>query len=260
MLSNTEIGNQINKYRGSQLRKVEIFILLFSFLLLSLIPFFIGFYRSIYGYAQYGPTAAKSWGVFWFFLSIFFLIPIISYGLYRINRSQLLISLYTSGIKIRRLFRNELIILWDQVTDLYVTQERAIANIRPSRTYCIIKTTDSKQVTLRSSEIDNLLELITQIKSFVYIHLYPGTLEAYRVGRALTFGPIEIHRKYIKIKRFDIMPSSKQVCWKDVDYITIKSGYLILRLHNQKTYQIKVSKIPNIEILFRLIEDYARIN
>jgi hypothetical protein len=250
------IGNQLNLYHGMHLRRREI-ILIVAFLCLSLIPFFVGLYRTLYGYAQYGSVAAISWGVIWFSISIFFLFLIVGYGIYRLNISKLNITLHTAGICIKSPFKRKYYIRWDQVTELYVNQERTNSSTRNPDIHCIIRTSD-KRLSLRTSQIENLLELITQIKSSVYIHLYPRICAKFRVGSVISFGPLEIQKKYISVKGRGFIPATTQIYWKDIGFITLKSGYLLLKLHNKKQYELRAAKIPNVEILFQLIEDRAR--
>jgi hypothetical protein len=80
---NFEIGPQINTYRGYKLHPRELLIIFLSLIFLFVIPFLIGFYRTLYGYAQFGPVAAKTWGISYVLLSLIFLFFIVTYILYR---------------------------------------------------------------------------------------------------------------------------------------------------------------------------------
>jgi hypothetical protein len=258
MISRADLGLQQNIYRGPQIRKYEIIILIFSFFVLSLIPFYIGLYKTLYGYAQFGPAAAGSWGVYWLYLSFIFFILILGFALYRLFLSKLCVSIHSSGIIITRALRKDRIVLWEQIAELYVNQKRANSKGPTVHTDCLILTTDKRKFWLRTSVLKNSLELITRIKSAVYIHLYPSIIENYRKGKVLIFGPIEIQLRYIKLNRFSYISKTSQIAWKDIDFVTIKSGYLQVVLQNHKIYQVRIAKIPNTELLLRLIQDRAR--
>lgn len=254
MITETKLGPCLNKYRGSQLGKREVIFVLVSLILLSLIPFYIGLYKYLYGYAQFGSVAAKSWGIIWFVTSIFFMILIICYCFYRIYFMKLSISLHPSGIQIKKLFRKDLTILWNQISDLHLNQERNLFNRNKIDTLCILHTKDNKKLILKSSMIINSLELITQIKSSVYIHLYPRLQENYKNGKLLIFGPIQIQNKNIEITRIFRRSAPRHILLNDINFITIKSGYLHIKLQNQKHYWVRAAKIPNVELLLELIK------
>jgi hypothetical protein len=255
METKIDIGPQITKYRGLQFRKFEVIFTFISLVFFFAIPFLVGFYRILYGYTQYGLVAARTWGLSWLFLSIFFLIVIGIHFLNRLAVTKLSISIHRYGMTVHRPLWKDRIIRWDQVTDLYVVQER-FSSIQPSfLTHTVICTADNKRLTLRESEVQNLLHLVTQIKSSVYIHLKPRLQESYRIGNVVYFGPLEVHKKYLSLKLRFIGFAFKQVNWKDIEFVTIKSGHLLLKLHTHKQYRIRISRIPNLEILMFLIND-----
>lgn len=257
-LPHQEFGPQIGIYNGKRINRGEIITIFFLFIALFVIPFLVGFYRAVYGYAHYGVVAGISWGLVWFIFSFSILILIAIYCIYRLNIARFSISLHKSGVYFHRLLGKSQFFQWNDISALYVNLKQVNSKYRALSINALIRTKENETLSLRESSIENLPELITQIKSAVYIHLNPVFRERFRAGEAISFGPIDIQRKYIKIKRLGIKPPSPIIPWMEVSLITVRSGYLLVKLNNNSLYRIRAAKIPNLEILLRLIEDKTR--
>lgn len=166
--------------------------------------------------------------------------------------------MHRNGLIIHRAFRKDLMIRWNEVTALYVIQEKSSRQAHSYRTIAHIQTENNKRISLKESQVENLIHLVTQIKSSVYIHLLPRIMEKFKQGKVLSFGPLEIHKQYVSIKSHLIGFSLKHKKWNDIDYVTIRSGYMLIEIHSHKRIRIKVSKIPNLEILLSVMNQRTR--
>lgn len=251
-------GSQISLYKGRSITVGEVITIALIVIFFIVMPFLVGFYRTLYGYAQYGIAAAFSWGFYWFLISFSILILITLYCLYRLVVARFFISVHKSGIHLHRLFKYDQFMHWEDISALYVNQEHSRITKGSLLTSAVILTNKNKKISLRESMIENLPELITQIKSAVYVHLYPTFRDKFRAGELVSFGPVEIQKKYLNIRRYNIKPSSLKIPWSDITSMTIRSGYLLVKLHNNSVYRIRAAKIPNLEILLYLVEDITR--
>lgn len=249
----SDIGLHINVYHGYRIRNIEFFTTLLLLFVLFVIPFFVGLYRTIYGYAQYGPVPAFSWGFPWLVFSFVCFLLISIYFIYRLNIARVFIHLHTHGILIQKLLRKERTFRWEDISELYVIQQQLRSNSKSHSTKAVIYTMDNVRLSFRDSMIENLPELLTQIKASVYIHQYPKIRERFHMGKVMSFGPINVQSRYIKINQAGIKRQSPQIHYAEINRITVKSGQLLIKLKTNIVYRINTATVPNIEILLDLI-------
>lgn len=254
-----DIGPQLNTYRGYRIRNNVIIATISSFIILILIPFLIGLYRTLYGYAQYGPVAALSWGFPWLSFSFVCFLLISIFVIYRLNIAKFSIILHKHGIIIHKMLRKTQIFRWEDISALYVIKHQSRSTTKSINTKAVIFTTENVRLSLQDSMIENLPELLTQIKASVYVHLYPEIQDRFHAGEVISFGPINLHSRYIKINRGGINRQSPKIPFTDIYRITVKSGQLLIKLNNNQDFQISTAKIPNIEILLDLISNKTNI-
>ncbi len=97
---------------------------------------------------------------------------------------------------------------------------------------------------------DNLQDaddLIDPIKRNVFALLLPPLTSSYNSGKALTFGPVTIHRQN------GLQMGGKVHRWDDIMDVKIVRGRFTITLRDSKHYEEHTSAIPNIEMLCRII-------
>lgn len=104
------------------------------------------------------------------------------------------------------------------------------------------------------SSIDNIKNLISIIKSHVYPLILPGFFQQLSIGDQINFGPLSIRQD-------SLIHGQKIIFWQNIKSILIKSGYLLVEFF-EKQHKLKIPtySIPNIELLFILINKYRGIS
>lgn len=254
-----DIGPRLSIYQGYPIRKIEAAATLSLLFIVCGVPFLIGLYRTLYGYAQFGSVAAVSWGFPWFIFSFIFFLIISVYAIYRLSIARVSITLHKHGIIIQKMLRKNQTIRWEDISELYVIQLTSRSKNKSIDTKAVIATKDNSRFSLKDSMIDNLLELLTQIKASVYVHLYPKIRDRFRAGETISFGPLIIHPRHIKIIRGVFIPRSSHVPFTDINRITVKSGHLLIKYLNNQDIRISAGKVPNLEILLDLIRSKTKV-
>jgi hypothetical protein len=96
----------------------------------------------------------------------------------------------------------------------------------------------------RLSKVGGLAE---QIKPPVFAHLWPPLAQRYQAGEALTFGPVTVDRQH------GPQLDGKSFAWDAIQNVQVERGQLKVQLKDGQHHAVRVSKIPNIELLSRLI-------
>ncbi|MBR7827652.1 hypothetical protein KDK95_15140 [Actinospica sp. MGRD01-02] len=79
-------------------------------------------------------------------------------------------------------------------------------------------------------------------------HVLPLMLDRFRAGEMLEFGPLHIDRKGLIYERLD-------VAWPEVTSVTVLGRIaLIFHLTEKRRFSVKLGKIPDLNVLLRLIE------
>jgi len=81
----------------------------------------------------------------------------------------------------------------------------------------------------------------------VFALLEPPPAQHYRAGEALTFGPVTIHHQN------GLQTDGKPDAWNAIKNIEVERGRFKITQKDGKHHEVRVSAIPNIELLCRLI-------
>ena len=101
------------------------------------------------------------------------------------------------------------------------------------------------------NSIENLPDLITQIKAKVYKNLIPQVEESFAYGNPISFGKLSIQKNYLQI---NYKNKPDRIPWTELNSISIDSGKLKIAKKNHKEYHIMISDIDNLEILINIIK------
>jgi len=85
------------------------------------------------------------------------------------------------------------------------------------------------------------------IKRAVFALLEPALAQRYRAGEDLTFGPVTIHHQK------GLHMDGKPYAWDGIQNMEVERGRFKITLKDGQHHEVRVSAIPNIELLCRLI-------
>ena len=111
--------------------------------------------------------------------------------------------------------------------------------------YTLIKRNGEKL--LLNDVLKDVEEIIEPIKRNVFALLLSPLTQQYDSGQAVTFGPVTIHRQN------GVQINGKSYAWNDIMDIKVERGRFIITLRDSKQHEVRVSAIPNIELLCQMI-------
>jgi hypothetical protein len=269
-------GSWIAVYQTHRLHFSNLGGLLFCGILMVVIPFALGVTSLYDGYTRYGPAAGLAWGTPWlaiavlaFFVWLVFLIRKLQSPRYKIQvtKNGLLFEGYRAA---RKVLGPENTLTWDMFSGITVEiigkkirnnlQRNGISTLK-----VVLLLSDGKKINLFESGdqpggLKNLPELVSRIKANLYPRLMQKYNSAFSAGQVLTFGPISVQRKEIRIHIHPPGKYSSPIPWDQVRHITVKSGYLVVELIKspdpvQYQRRFPVSQIPNLELLLQIIKE-----
>ena len=248
-----DLGKIIAIYRDRPLTWRDVLILFLPAALAVLAPWAYGVYRTYYAQAHYGPAAAQNWGPPWFGLAALALIPLLLLGLIRIRRSRRIVDVHKNGLRIRQTFGREHVFYWAQVEAISCNsvQESFLGiNLSPRHRVRLFPV-DGKPIRLNRN-LDQLPELIARIKGKINPRLLPVLRADLQAGKILSFGPIQLDRKRLKLR-------GKDYSWDQVALINIRAGHLVVEFTNRRARKIPVGQIPNVELMIQLIQEGVEV-
>ena len=95
--------------------------------------------------------------------------------------------------------------------------------------------------------LKQLDQLAAAVKKAVYALIGPPLAQQYRAGQALTFGPVTIHQQN------GLQANGKLHAWDAIQDIQVENGQLKLTFGDGKKHNVRVSAVPNFELLCQLI-------
>jgi hypothetical protein len=214
---------------------------------LSLVGF--GYWRAIYGYANYGPATALFWGQPWFLSATVLTTAILFYALRRIHRAHTWVKVYARGFIVHRPPSRKRTLHWSEIAGLSTsTTKKSFLGWKSGlRHKLTIHPTQGPSIQL-NHKVNHLEDLITILKKQVYPRLMTQFKESFQADKALHFGALSISKTYLTYQEKDIP-------WTYIQGITAANGFLIIRLSPQKQFEIPSEKIQNMELLVKLIKE-----
>ncbi len=202
---------------------------------------------------NYGPAAVWRWISAPVWVLLFTLVMVISSFilLRRVRRNE--VQLSKMGLTIQRGKHLETI-AWDRVMTIHTSSERyGILGVSwGKKTEIHIVTKGGTKYKFNQS-FERIVELIEQIKHFVY----PRLLEEYRLafnrGEPLTFGPLVLTSD-------GILNGRRALRWRDLGKVNLEGGSLQLQpLEKSKGPKLSLPahKVPNIDLCIQLISQLS---
>jgi hypothetical protein len=247
-LAALELGPLLTKSQGRPVRWRDLFLVFLPGTLGVLAPLGYGFYRAIYAYARFGPSAAVAWSRSWYLLASFSSLVLLGLALHRLYHAHRFIAIHKYGIHIHLSpFRNHKL-RWSQITGIAADarQDRFLGI--PLRTVhqAVIYPTLGNPIRLdnRLGEISSIIE---NIEANIYPRIAPQIRQDFQSGKRVYFGALVVHLNGFEMNR-RIIP------WDQISHLSVDGGFLVVKSDQFKPVRIPVSKIPNLDLLFQLIE------
>jgi len=213
-----------------------------------LAPLGYGLWRADDAYTRYGPTAAEHWSRPWYYLAITAAVIFLVLAFFRIQQSLVSVKVFQRGVTIRTGFRPTRSFGWDDFQGIASSAIQEYFFGYPVRnTYrarLILRTNSS--IRLPGSIID-LAELISRLKANLYPRLYPKLLGEFQGGEWLSFGPLGIQSKALRLNK-------SEISWRSVKQIDVRGGKLVIEFNDRPARKLPVSRVPNLELVLQLID------
>jgi hypothetical protein len=244
-------GSLIAVYHDRQFYRADILILFLPGVLAILAPLFYGIYLAGRIYSHLGPTPVLPNTLPWFCLAATGWIIFGSLVVYRYTLSKKYIALYQTGLVINSRVKH--FYPWSQIKAIQSgTKKIYFLYFELKESFqCALILKKGKIIKI-SKSINNLPDLINNIKNIFYPIILPTLHDAFLKDKWLNFGSLKIQKRNLEFQ-------SLKVPWNLVNQITISSGTLVIELSNHKTIQIPVCGIPNLELLLQIINSGVTI-
>jgi hypothetical protein len=152
--------------------------------------------------------------------------------------------LYRDGFAYKSGNENIQIWRWDEVSTI-------VSNVDFQHTrdayHSYTLTKKSEESLVLDETLQNIKDLIDLIKRNIFALLFPPLTSSYNSGKAVSFGPIIIHRQN------GLQMGAKTYRWEDIMDIKVERGRFKIALRDNEQYEVRTSSIPNIEMLCKLI-------
>jgi hypothetical protein len=252
-LPKKSLGRPIQVFRYRPLDWKDALTLILPGTLAVLVPLLYGFRQYRYA-AHFGPVASAHWSRPWYALAALALIIFIFAAILRIRSSRRFISVHPAGLQLGLSRRQTL--RWEEIAGVatLAASYHFLGIPLVVRYQGIIYPNTGKPVRLTSA-IQNLPDLLSMLKAYLYPRLLPNLKSNLEDGQWLHFGPIAICREGVHLstrratKKYDLIP------WSSVRRVNVTAGLLVVELSDQPNRKIPVARIPNFELLLQLIDE-----
>jgi len=246
------LGSLVTTFSIQPLRWRHFFLLFTPLCLVVLGVVGIGYWRALYGYTNFGPAAAVSWGQPWFFSAAFLTLPVLLYALRRLYLAHSWVKVHTEGIIIHRPPSWKRALRWEEISGISTsTTKNSFLGLKSGpRHHLTIHPSHGKPIKL-NHKLNHLEDLITILKKQVYPRLMEPLKKRYQENRDLHFGALTVSKNSLSYQEKDIP-------WSYIQSITAANGNLIIQLSPQKKFEVPAEKIQNMELLVKLIKEEVR--
>lgn len=209
----------------------------------------IGVWRAYLAFQHYGPALVWRWSTpSWIAAAAFALIGLGSlFTLWRWY--DLKITAHANGMTIQRK-QKRFIYFWRHVRIIRTIASRYLLPSLGASPRSEVQMILVNRKTLRlTHQVDGLNQLVETIKERVYPRLMSDYVKAFRMGKAIKFGPLILTLDSVRYRR-------RSILWDQVRGTEIAHGKLNVQWEDEKRaarLSVPTRKIPNVEICFQLI-------
>lgn len=246
--ANTNLGQKIATFRGRPIILRTWILLLIPGCLLIFASYLYGMLLAGDAYQNYGPALAYIRSRSWFIFATLVLILLTAYFLYRMLISTQRLEVFEKGVQYRSFLLRRYSYDWSEISGISSSATRTTIFGREIRTIPsgVIFLYNGKSIDL-TNNIQNIPRLVAIMKSNIYPLIWPTLKSLFRSGEAAHFGRLRLTRDYIQIAR-------KRIPWTIVEGLRVDSGFLVVKLRDTTSQFVPISKIPNLELLLKLVD------
>ena len=241
------LGARRRTYRGRPLKWRDLFLIFFPVTSGVLFPLAYGIWIFNKKYLQYGPIAAEFWSRPWILLAVFTMACLVLLAIIRLFQARIYVSTYQNGLVIRIHPLRRIIIKWSEISEITTRANKItfIGYTLQERFSIILCPTNGNSILL-DNNISSITELAKEIKQNTFRHLLPIFQHEFNRGNRVNFGAISINREWISLGK-------NKIFWHEVLKVYVNSGFMVIKLMDNKNLKIKITKIPNVDLLFLLL-------
>jgi hypothetical protein len=248
MQNETDLGPMLSLSQGRPLRWRDLFLVFIPGAIAALAPLGYGIWRANYAYTHFGPVAARAWSGSWLLLSSLASLALLVLGLYRLYVSGRYIAFHENGLRIRVSPLRDKKYAWSEISGISIAsvQDRFLG--LPLHTSCrtVIYPNIGKPIRLDKSFGDPE-KIKEQVEARIYPRVLPELRDSLRQGKPIFFGDLAIHQTGLEVY-------SQRIPWDRIDHIAVDSGFLVVKSEEFGLMRIPISRIPNLDLLFKLVE------
>lgn len=243
-----DLGPLIADLQVQPFRWRDLFLVFGPLFMLVLTPVGYGLWRTYYGYTNFGPAAARSWGRSWFWLAAGLLILLLLYALRRLMRARYRVELRRNGLWIESPPGKKTALAWDQIWGVTSYSSRKYFPFKKSKFHhhLFLHPTQGKPIPIHK-DLQNINALMKTTKKEVYRRIQPKFLRALNDGKEVPFGAVSMTKENL-IYQKQVIP------WQYIEQISVRHGILHINLTWDHHLKIQVKKLQNIEVLIQFIE------
>jgi hypothetical protein len=247
-MKKSDLGKPITRYHLQELRWKDLLLVFLPLLLVALAPTMYGFWRTLYGYSNFGPAAAASWGRNWFYLGSILVMILLFYTLSRIRKVHTWIEVFPWGLYFHFPAGRKRILTWEDIVGItsYSVNKTFLGMGNKARHYLVLVSRRYPPLTCHP-QLKDLDGLKRTVKKQVYNLIKPKLLAAFQAGETLPFGAVSIAKSKL------IVPKT-EIPWEYIEGINVQKGFFTVRLSAEKQIQIPIRKIINLELLIHIIK------
>ena len=243
-----DLGRHVATFRG---RSIELYLWLLVFLpgtLLIIACYLYGIYLAAITYQQHGPALALARSQSWLLLATILLIMLAAFFIYRTLIALQRIQVFEGGMKLRSFFLRHKAYQWHELSGIsssatmHTIIGKSLRTIPTGKIY----PGGGRPIDL-SGDFQGVPRLVKIIKSKIYPLIWPQVKTAFRSGRPVNFGRVNIDRECLEI-------SNRSIPWQSISRLHTTAGCLVVELHGNSTRKVPTIDIPNLELLFKAVE------
>jgi hypothetical protein len=263
-ISSTDFGDLVSTYRGFPFTRKDLWWIIPG---LSCFILPLGYSAWLFNRVieSNGLVAAFYRAQPWLLLAYLAFLSFATIMIYRAWTSRRFVSVYQKGLRWRLKGFQIHSLLWEELSGIATAtiQDKFANKTFRSEQQSILYPKSGAPVVL-DNRLQNLDELVEEIKKQYYPQIYPELLDSLHAGREIRFGPVAIQNQTIQIAKFippeEFLASTyrpkrmQKLPWSQSLGLTVHSGFLVVQSGNSMTKRIPISQIPNFEILLKMIE------
>jgi hypothetical protein len=242
-------GTLFSRHAGTPIGRRTIWLGIVPVTALVLLVLAYGLWRGYYGYTRYGMVAAIGWSRPWLAFGAAAGLLGLIWLLLRWRASRRFVALHEDGIHVHLGGRYNRWLPWEDLEGVTVADTRRhLLGLTTNRQRVVAfypKSGGQFRLDDRFQQIDRLLH---GLKTLYFPRLQPELGRAFRGGRSLRFGPVEISRGRLALQ-------GKDIPWETVQNIRLESGSLLITRTAGRPLRVPAHRIPNLEVLLHILRE-----